>query len=61
VLALVDWASRVAHLAVGDVMSTDLVTSHEGENLYDTLTPRRRDARVPSDRHVVVLRLPLHR
>ena len=36
-LALVDWPDRVAQLAVGDVMSTNLVTSHEGENLYDTL------------------------
>jgi CBS domain-containing protein len=36
-LAVVDWPDRVAHLAVGDVMSTHLVTSHEGENLYDTL------------------------
>jgi hypothetical protein len=60
VLALVDWASRVAHLAVGDVMSTDLVTSHEGENLYDTLTPRRRDASA-IDRNLVVLHLPFHR
>jgi predicted transcriptional regulator len=36
-LALADWPDRVAHMTVSDVMSTSLVTSHEGENLYDTL------------------------
>ena len=36
-LALVDWPERLAQLTVADVMSADLVTAQEGENLYDTL------------------------
>ena len=36
-LALVDWPDRVAQLAVSDVMSNNLVTAHEDENLSDTL------------------------
>jgi CBS domain-containing protein len=36
-MALVDWPERLAQLTVADVMSANLVTARDSENLYDML------------------------